>query len=297
VVSVRAPSSVPRAGDGPRFEIAAATDRFTALEVATEPRLFSAHERTAADDAGAFYGSWAEGRLRPAGTFEIPGAAWTALRVSDSLFYRALASGSPDAWVDVETTVPEGSSPSPPFLAILDVATPGGTPPVDLDRVWRAALVHADVAELARQRDASGVLVRHVSSPRRPITPRAIDWVVVVAVPGAGAVDEVVVHVSEPNLDVSAASRTQLAAKPTTEDDAHSAAEAVATAADDDPGSEGALGAGPKSFERAGPAWLWQEPAPPPAEATGGTVLVSALTGRLLFAATTSWQGGRVLVA
>jgi hypothetical protein len=47
---------------------------------------------------------------------------------------------------------------------------------------------------------------------------------------------------------------------------------------------------------RMGPAWLWQVDTPPPAEAIGGTVVVSAFTGRVLFAATTSWQGGHVLV-
>jgi hypothetical protein len=62
----------------------------------------------------------------------------------------------------------------------------------------------------------------------------------------------------------------------------------VITVGTGDDALTGAMTARPDLLERLGPVWVWQDLGPPPAEGVGGTVLVSGLTGRLLFAAPTT---------
>lgn len=287
MIEVTGPIAWPRGGSPPAFRVSGASaaggDVYTAIEVATDAATLGATERP----PGAFYGSWQDGPLRPPGEFVLPQPVWERLAAAPRLYYRALASISPDAWTDHEVSVRHDVIEAAPFTALLDVECGPDVTATQLQRVWLAALSSVALAAVAQAEGATAVVIRHASSPKRPMREANLQWVVVVSSQVGNTVHEAVGRLVEPELI------------PRTTDFVNGARfdvdpfEVVSRELADE--LKAVVEAHPDRFLRRGPVAVWQHLSPPPAEDLGGTVLVSLQTGRVLFAATTSWQGGRVL--
>jgi hypothetical protein len=285
VASISADVSVPRAGTGPRFRLDPGRDRFAAVEVARDRALLAPEGRGGRERVPGFFGSWQVGPLSPDPEYRLPETVWAELRGSTQLCFRCVTSSRPDAWVDVDASVTDDRVGQAPCLRIVDVSVDlDQVPPERLDELWAAVVRDPEVARLTSDAEAEGAVVRHSSSPRRPFSPRSVVWVVAVVAPAPGGlVTEVVISVREREA-------TETIRRSTSSRRSVGSAGAVSAALGAvDPPLAGALRARPDRFTRRGPVWVWQDNAPAPTEGIGGTVLVSAVTGELLFSGGTSW--------
>jgi len=285
MATISAEVSVPRTGTGPRFQLDPGPSRYAAVEVARERALLAPESRPGGGPAPGFHGSWEGGRLTADQEYRLPAAAWADLRTGEQLYYRCVTSAAPDAWVDVIASTPDDHLGVAPAIRIVEVGVDATqVPPEQLDRLWREVLRDPRAARLSATPGASAAVVRHSTSPRRPFSPRSVVWVVtVVGPPEGGSVTEVVVPVHETG-EIGEVRHWRAASRPTGSDDALGSARAGLDAPLAD-----AVAAQPARFARLGPVWVWQDGAPAPTEGVGGTVLVSASTGELLFASGTSW--------
>jgi hypothetical protein len=121
-----APERVPRAGPAPVFHLHLAGDRYFAVEVARDVRLF---DRTGdpPPDPAAFYGMWQDGigEADHDVDWTLPETAWRSLRAADVLFYRILTTStrpSPEGWTGVRASTPDELAEQAPFLLVTDTA-------------------------------------------------------------------------------------------------------------------------------------------------------------------------------
>lgn len=306
MVEISAPASVARGGAGPRFVVDALPHMFSAVEVAVASGLLSASARPGGGVVAGFYGSWLDGPLVQQSRYRLPEAVWHELRPANALYYRCWSSTQPHAWVDAQASLSDEGLAQAPAVRLLEVTTvPDALDAERLDELWGMVDGEPSAASVAALRGSSAVLVRHASSPRRPITAAALTWVAVVSATGIDrAPSPVVLHMPDPAaapgapVRVTAGPRADRISVGSTGGGGLAVhASAVAALVHDlEPSLAAAIGARPERLRRTGQLWCWQDLAPPPVDGVGGTVLVDAASGAVLFAASTTWQGGRVLV-
>jgi hypothetical protein len=291
VPRITGPPAVPRPGQGPAFEVDPSPNGFYAVEVANSPALLASANRPDGGTADGFHASWLDDRLLPAGTYVLPAVAWMRLREARRLYYRAWTSSSPTEWVDAAATIGDDELDRAPFVAILPTVFKPDEESVraSVDEVWAAAQQDQGVREAASLDGAAAVVVRHSFSPRRPLDPRAVEWVVILtARPDDGAP---LVETALACLDFQTGALVRSAHLR----DPQSPVDAVAAAA-----VMNASGMTKRletdQLEPLGDFWLSWDPSPPPAPEEGGTMLVHRRTGALVYAATTRWQGGKRLI-
>lgn len=103
-------------GQPPTFEVDPRPNSYYAVEVATDPLLFTAGRK---DDrtTNNFYRSWSQGKLlRVAREYTLPSSVWNRLDGGPKLFYRALTSSKRDDWVDVKASTPLKKIKEAPFI-------------------------------------------------------------------------------------------------------------------------------------------------------------------------------------
>jgi subtilisin family serine protease len=129
------PESVPRAGPAPDFHLHLAGDRYFAVEVARDVRIFDRTEDTPLDPA-AFYGTWQEGAGEADRDvdFTLPETAWRSLRSAEVLFYRILTASTPptsEGWTDIRASTPDQLAERAPYFVVTDA--PAGLAGVERD--------------------------------------------------------------------------------------------------------------------------------------------------------------------
>lgn len=113
-------------GEAPTFTLSLGGNRFYAVEVATDGRLF---DRAASEGRRAptnFYASWRDGlREAPASstTYTLPAGVWSRIRSAERVYYRLLtaSSGGPD-WPDYQTSTPDDKGAEAPRIDLLQAA-------------------------------------------------------------------------------------------------------------------------------------------------------------------------------
>jgi hypothetical protein len=292
VPRVSGPPAVPRPGRGPAFEVDPSPNGFYAIEVASSPALLANSTRPEGGAADGFHASWLEGPLLPAGTYVLPAVAWMRLRAASRLYYRAWTSSSPTEWADAAATIRDDELDRAPFVAILPTEFKPDEESVQasVDEVWTAAQQDQGVREVAGLDGAALVAVRHSFSPRRPLDPRAVEWVVALTARPADSALLVETALACLDFQTLAIVRSARVRDPPSRVDAVVAANVINASGN----AEGLIE--PDQLESFGDFWLYWNPSPPPVAEAGGTMLVHRRTGALVYVATTSWQGGERLI-
>ncbi len=105
------PGSAP-----PTFRIRSGTNRYYAVEVATDPMKLSPSSLRSPDN---FYGTWQDGGFSTGPTLTLPEAVWRRLSVTRRLYYRVVTSASNRAWTLADTSKLAAEVASAPFVRIL----------------------------------------------------------------------------------------------------------------------------------------------------------------------------------
>jgi hypothetical protein len=286
---VSGPPAVPRTGRGPTFEVDPSPNEFYAIEVASAPALLASSNRRGGGAAEGFHASWLDGPLHPAGTYVLPTVTWMRLRGADRLHYRVWTSSKPTEWADTAVTISDDELDRTPSVAILPTELKPDEEWVQasVDDVWTAAQEDQGVREVAGFDGVAVVVVQHPFSPRRPVDTSAAEWVVVLTAQredGVPLADTALVCL---NFQTRAVVRSAHLRNPRDPVDAVAAADVMTASGI----ADGPIG--PDQLEALGDFWLRWDPSPPPVAEDGGTMLVHRGTGVLVYAATTSWQGGR----
>jgi hypothetical protein len=129
--TIDGPQSVARAGSAPVFRIAAGINRYFAVEITAQPRLFRA-DASESRRSDQFYGSWhdpAAGLMEiPASgvaIFVLPDEVWTRLRHHAVLYYRVLTTSERSAaWPDLLASTPDDRAEEAPRLRVADRRSP-----------------------------------------------------------------------------------------------------------------------------------------------------------------------------
>lgn len=288
MLRISGPESCPREGRGPRFRIEGDEPTFVSLEVAVRPDLLAPDRRRNVGATGGFHGTWMEGPLKPPGESMLPLQVWRSLRSAPRIWYRAIASQQRDAWINISTTVPDERVNEAPYVTILDVTHGSGINSEQLDQIWLAALSSFEFCENSRADDATGAVVRHATTPRRPASSSAVTWLVYVTSHMSTGVREVVAHVRHREMTVE---MTESFDSPHHSSENHD----LSFVRVSDSRLDTALTQRRDLWENLGPISVWQDLSPPPTEGIGGTVIVSNLSNKLLYAATTSWANGETV--
>ncbi len=167
----------------PAFRIEGEPDRFVALEVVADPALFGARE--ASPDRA--FASWqTEARLTPPGIIALPPEAWARLRPHPRLYYRAHSSTANGEWTDHSVSVPDAAAMIAPAMRLCDrwMVDDELIEPERARTILDAVADDAGFAEVEAFPTVQVLMLLHRFSPRRPTTPDAVEWVVVVL--GAG---------------------------------------------------------------------------------------------------------------
>jgi hypothetical protein len=287
--SIRGPSSAARTGPPPSFAVDSAPGHFYAYELATDPLLFAAGEHSGQRTAANFYASWEHQSLASASTFQLAASAWRQLANAERLYYRVLTSTRSDRWADVQTSSPDNVSEGVPFSQIVGRALGGvmNEAQAPVERIWAAATSHAAFRSIMADPEARGLIAWHMFSPRRPIDPRAAEWVVVAA--SAAWQRNAVVHTGLARLEVQSLSikEARAARHTSTPVQPHELTATIDT---------GAWRISPDQVRQEAGFLIISNLRPPPG-ALGGTVIAHLASGAVLYHATTTWDGqGRVLV-
>lgn len=294
VPRIDAPESWP-AGFAPSFTITDDPGRFHAVELAVRAELFDARANGAARDAASFYASWEEGGLLTEPDFAPPQPVWERLARTGRVYYRVHSSSRADRWDDHRVSVEDDDVLTAPAIATFGLELLPHDPVAEerWEAVWDRVGADAGVAALRTRGGIEVLICRHATSPRRPTTPSVLEWVVVVSAAALPQVphDTVVLRLRfdppEPLRRRELVGRVPLPV-PLDAPAAAAALNAVPAALRPLPRP-----LRPDELARKGPVWCWQDLAPPPGE-IGGTLLLHAITGDLLYAATTDWAGGTV---
>lgn len=287
--SISGPPVVARSGPRPTFQIDPSPNRFYAVELATRWQLFDGvqHGNERADEN--FFASGTGASLDDASTFQVPPDVWRRLGAANRLFFRLRTSKGATQLIDEHTTTPDTAAAQAPFVQIVSLFTGEALAEaqVPLTTIWESAQQHGVIRPLVEAGTVQAAVVLHTFSPRRPFDPRAIEWVVVACTAGAEAGAQVkvgLVRLDVQGRTVKGSFAAQDAQQPIDADGVWDLARDPNWAASRD------------NLEQQGDLWVLSALRPPPVS-TGGTAVVMAQTGRLLFKATTEWGGGgRVLV-
>src|SRR5262249_19012055 len=93
VPTVTAPASVLRSGPAPALQVNPRPNSFYAVELATVPELLAA-SRSADRTPSNFFATWQTSSLLSAPLFQLPAAAWNALKPANRVYFRVVTSSS-----------------------------------------------------------------------------------------------------------------------------------------------------------------------------------------------------------
>jgi hypothetical protein len=153
--SIQAPPSAGRSNPPPTF-LVVPIGGYYAVEVASDALLFDKAHHGAERNAGNFFASWQVSGLLSRTNWVLPLDAWNALKASPRLYYRAMVSDSPNAWVNPRSTTPDALADRAPYIQLLDALEPPlttrflATRRVGLDR----AIVEPEAETLTRPEGA-----------------------------------------------------------------------------------------------------------------------------------------------
>ncbi len=169
----------------PAFRVEGQPDRFMALEVVADPSLFGAADPS---PDGAFASWQAQVRLDPPGIIALPAEAWARLRVHPRLYYRAHSSAASREWIDHTVSVPDAATMIAPAIRLCDrwLADDALIEPERARTMLDTVADDPAFAEVEAFPTVQALVFLHRFSPRRPATPDAIEWVVVVLGAEAG---------------------------------------------------------------------------------------------------------------
>lgn len=123
--SIIAPSTIPSDGIPLRFQVNPGSNRYYAVEVATNPWYFNNNLYGNLRNDNNFYASWKvrpflSSALYPA-SFDLPTDAWNRLRANATegrLFYRMWWTDTPDRWVNQGCTTPDSNAQNAPATSL-----------------------------------------------------------------------------------------------------------------------------------------------------------------------------------
>ncbi len=101
--TISGPESYERGNDQPpSFAVWPGLNAYFAVELASDPALFSANA-AANRNARNFFGSWQRGLINATGAtiYVLPKDAWISLRDAERLYFRLVTSSSAAGWADV----------------------------------------------------------------------------------------------------------------------------------------------------------------------------------------------------
>ncbi|MDH3336788.1 MAG: hypothetical protein OER22_06940 [Gammaproteobacteria bacterium] len=298
MASIRCEASVPRSGLFevlPSFEVDPTPNPFYAVEIASDPRLFVWANRRERD-ATNFFASWQDNApLRSAQRYRPPAQAWNALKNGHRLYYRAWTSADPGRWQDFSTTTPDSDAAAAPFARVFSVFhLPTETDLVAdygarSEQAWRTASRLPEVRRLASLDNLEVVIHPHPFTIGR-FDPRTAEWVVIVK---AQETEAQVVRTTIARLDFQT---LQLVEVHTFDDPQRpvSDVDATATMRRNAPFDDMVTWlVAPDRLNRLGTLRAFEGFAGD----FGGVQIVDSLTGRLVYSASTVWNGrGRHLV-
>lgn len=127
--TIAGPTSAQRGGQPPTFQVTTGSNRYYAVELATDPALFG---NSSARQSSNFYASWNDSNVQARMTdpaYTLSTDAWAALSSNDKLYYRALTTSSADAqaWDNYMVSVTDGdAAAAAPSFSVLasDTSTP-----------------------------------------------------------------------------------------------------------------------------------------------------------------------------
>jgi hypothetical protein len=123
--SIVAPSAIPSSGAPPRFQVNPGSNRYYAVEVATNPWYFNSGLYGNLRNDDNFYASWKvlpllSSALYPS-SFDLPADAWNRLCANATygrLFYRMWWNEAPDRWVNSGCTTPDSIAQNAPAISL-----------------------------------------------------------------------------------------------------------------------------------------------------------------------------------
>lgn len=286
--TIQGPTAVAQSGSPPMFQVDPGPNAFYAYEIATQPELFDQIQHGAERWPENFYASWQASGLIAAPTVRLPDEVWNRLKNTNRLYYRVWTSASRDQWHSAETTTSDTQAASAPFVQIVrlwlgGVLTEGQVPVAE---IWTTVMEQDVLRTVASAGECRVVIGLHMFSPKRPIDPHTAEWVVV----ATAQPDQTDARIKVELIRLGVQPLTVKAAK--LFQDAQSEvgrSEVVALLANRE------WNVSTDQVERIGDIWIVSQLRPPPVE-SGVTAVIHALTGRVLYQATTNWQGtGNVL--
>jgi hypothetical protein len=275
----------PRAWGPPVFRVDPAGQAGWAVEVARSPELLDTARHAAERQPDInFFASWEAG-LSTGDSFVLPTTAWTGLRDAPRLFYRLHSSSSLARWQDHQVTTEDADAVNAPFICVFDALTHPDQPftRADLEPVWVAGRGEPAFLRVCGRGLHEVVFYRHQFQPGHPIDPQSVEWVLAGSsrlVDGLASV--AVVRVDFVRRVVLAAAVRDFGPQPV---DAGQAAVAASTAGL--PGAPPGWQPAPSAMQRVGDVWIFSNLGPSPTT-VGGTVIVHAVTGQVVYAAGTA---------
>lgn len=113
-------------GDPPTFTLELGRNRFYAVEVTADGRLFDRAANEGRRTPTNFYVSWRDGLHEaqgPTTTYTLPASVWDRLRSAERLYYRLLTTSSRKSdWPDYQTSTPDDKGAEAPRIDLLKAA-------------------------------------------------------------------------------------------------------------------------------------------------------------------------------
>lgn len=281
---IQGPAGISRAAGPATFRVDPGSNLFYGVEVAAQPVLFDKEEAGHSRNANNFYASWAHSQLTSLPTFTLPDQAWQGLKHAHQLYYRAVTSQSQQGWVNYVPTTRDDAFQQAPFIQVIDLFLSGlpAESPARVEGMWIAAQQHSAIQQVTSTQEYRVSVHWHTFSPKRPMDQRAIELLVVAS--SYPQHEDAPVHIGIVRLDYLTLSAKSGHAfrDPQRPTDRQAAWNSLRNLCD--------FPTQPEQLERQGDLWLLSALRPSPTN-HGGTALVHARTGTLVYLATTHWQG------
>lgn len=114
---VTAPDRVSASSAPPTFSVQSGSNRYWALEIATQTDLLLGGDNPQRESAQYWF-SGANSELQTGRSYRLPMAVWARLRQADQIYYRLWTSRATDRWVDAQVSVPDALVAETPAIEI-----------------------------------------------------------------------------------------------------------------------------------------------------------------------------------
>ena len=292
MASIDCPPSHPRSGlfeKRPSFEVDPSPNEYYAIELTTDSRLFTGEHRHERNPAN-FFGTWQDNApLKSTSSFRLPEPVWDSLKKGAKIYYRLWTSADPLRWRDHATTVPANRASTAPFTRVFSVFHfPTETDLVPnykarSEEVFETASQHQTVRRIIELDNAEIAIHPHPYRIGR-FDPRFAEWIVIVTAgdSDAGTVRTVLLRLSFETLEPVKAYEFNDAQR------AISSADAAALMARQAPfGDSISWFVREDQLTKIGSLLAFERSAGD----FGGAQIVDSRTARLLYSASTVWNG------